>query len=225
MTRDHVPPRAFFSKPCPPDMLTVPACETCNASFKKDDEYTHMVVALDFRAASHRDVLGNMSTLARSLQRPQARGFTQSLVKNSRSTGLLTPSGASVRKMTVDVSRIDATGEHIVRGLHYVETKMTVDPKARVLVRSLPHVEPSDPMLLAAVRMHDLCPDQRHREVGKAFSYGVGFGYGKSVWIMMLYGYHFWFATIGEPPEDLVDEGALLLDENLAPAAHTGQSQ
>lgn len=188
-------------------MLTVPACERCNALFKNDDEYTRMILALDFQVAAHRDVLGSMSTLARSLQRPQARRFAESFVKNTSSTGLLTPSGAPVGKITIDVSRVDATGEHIVRGLHYLETQKTVDPKMTVLVRSFSDVEPSHPVLLNAVRLHDLCPDQRQGQVGSAFSYCVGFGFEKSVWVMMLYGYHFWFATIGEPPEDVIDDG------------------
>ncbi len=68
VTRDHVPPKTLFSKPPPIDMPTVPSCEQCNASFKKDDEYTQTVLALDFRAAAHRDVLGSMSTMARALQ-------------------------------------------------------------------------------------------------------------------------------------------------------------
>lgn len=206
MTRDHVPPKTLFSKPLPDNLPTVPACERCNVSFKKDDEYTQTVLALDFRASTHRDVLGSMSTMARALQYPEARRFTQSLLRSSRYTGLLTPSGTPVSKMAVDVTRIEATGEHIVRGLHYLETKKPVDSKAKVLVRSLRDWEPSNTLLLAAVRMHDLCLDKRQKEVGKAFSYAVGLRDDKSVWVMLLYGYHLWIASIGEPPQDLIEE-------------------
>ncbi len=50
----------------------VPACEECNQSFRADDEYTGTVIALDIRAATHRDVIGNIASIARSLQNPGA---------------------------------------------------------------------------------------------------------------------------------------------------------
>lgn len=37
-TRDHVPPRAAFSKPYPFDLITVPCCQACNARYSKLDE-------------------------------------------------------------------------------------------------------------------------------------------------------------------------------------------
>jgi hypothetical protein len=192
LTRDHVPPRTLFSKPFPDNIPTVPACSPCNASFKKDDEYSQTVLSIDFKAAGHRDVLGGMSTMARALSYPQAHGFMQSLLRNSRPTGLLTPSGARIGALTIDVPRINATGEHIVRGLHYLETGKPIDPKAKVVVNSIANWELSNPLILAAVRMHDLCGDKRLKEVGKAFSYGIGLRDDKSVWIMLLYGCHLW---------------------------------
>jgi hypothetical protein len=39
MTADHVPPKKLFPKPRPTNLITVPACETCNQSFSEDDEY------------------------------------------------------------------------------------------------------------------------------------------------------------------------------------------
>lgn len=37
-TREHVPPRAIFSKPRPSDLITVPACFECNNDSSKTDE-------------------------------------------------------------------------------------------------------------------------------------------------------------------------------------------
>jgi hypothetical protein len=203
VTRDHIPPNTFFSRPLPADMLTVPSCAGCNTSFKNDDDYTLAVTALDFRVAGHQDVLGKMSTLARALQRREAKGFRQSLVKDSTSTGLVTPSGSAIGKLSIDVARVEATGAHIVRGLHYIETGKPVPPSAQVHVRLLADTEPSNELLLKTVRLHDLSPTKREKAVGNAFSYSVGLSFGKSVWGMMLYGHHFfWVAVIGEPPDD-----------------------
>lgn len=38
-TRDHVPPKCFLDKPYPQNLLTLPACQTCNNSFSKDEQY------------------------------------------------------------------------------------------------------------------------------------------------------------------------------------------
>jgi len=38
-TRDHVPSRVLLDEPYPPDLPVVPACESCNASFCKDEQY------------------------------------------------------------------------------------------------------------------------------------------------------------------------------------------
>lgn len=105
--------------------------------------------------------------------------------------------------MTLSVQRINATGEHIVRGLHYLETRKPVDSKSLVLVRSVASWDPPTPLLLAAARMYRKCLDKRQREVGRAFSYGVGIRDGKSVWFLLLYGCHLWIATIGDRPGGL----------------------
>jgi hypothetical protein len=39
LTRDHVPPKKLFIQPRPTNLITVPACSACNASFSEDDEY------------------------------------------------------------------------------------------------------------------------------------------------------------------------------------------
>jgi hypothetical protein len=61
-------------------------------------------------------------------------------------------------------------------------------------------VSPSDEVMLLAVQAYDASKERRQREVGEAFSYTAGFDDdGRSMWVIMLYGYFFWFATVGEP--------------------------
>jgi len=114
LTRDHVPPRVFFSKPCPDRMLVVPACFGCNQGYKADDEYTRIALALDVRAASHRDVIGSLSALLRSLQYPEGRKFSQYLGRQMSPAAIFGGSGAPIGRMTQDRRRLNATGEHIV---------------------------------------------------------------------------------------------------------------
>jgi len=200
ITRDHVPPRIFFSKPCPPNMLTVPACDECNQSFKRDDEYTATVIALDVRAASHRDVIGKMSELARSLQYRQGRGFANYLSRQTKTMPVLGVNGMPLGRLTQDLTRINATGRRIIRGLHYIERKKPVDPNARIIIESRTNVELTDDLLVPAVQAYDAAKERSSREVGKAFSYAVGFDNERSVWTLLLYGYFFWFAKVGDDP-------------------------
>jgi hypothetical protein len=38
LTRDHIPPKGFFTPDSKANLITVPCCKACNASYSKDDE-------------------------------------------------------------------------------------------------------------------------------------------------------------------------------------------
>ena len=44
-TRDHVPPRLLLEKPYPNNLITVPACNSCNNEFSADEEYFLTILA------------------------------------------------------------------------------------------------------------------------------------------------------------------------------------
>ena len=73
LTVDHVPPKLFLAPPYPPNLLTVPACHECNASFTKNDEYTRTVVILDVRASNNTDAQAKLPAVMRSLLRPRCK--------------------------------------------------------------------------------------------------------------------------------------------------------
>src|SRR2546427_8377223 len=85
LTVDHVPPKLLLMRPYPPNLITVPACETCNKSFQKDDEYTRTMLAVDVRASKNTAAQSNLPAVLRSLQRPNARGFAEYLAKQANS--------------------------------------------------------------------------------------------------------------------------------------------
>jgi hypothetical protein len=61
-------------------------------------------------------------------------------------------------------------------------------------------VELSDELLKLAVQAYDGSKQRRQRDIGNTFGYAAGFDEdGRSVWVIMLYGFFFWFATVGEP--------------------------
>ena len=44
--RDHVLPEILFPPPLPERLVTMPACDRCNNSFKLDDEYFRLAITL-----------------------------------------------------------------------------------------------------------------------------------------------------------------------------------
>ena len=185
-------------------MLTVPACDECNQAFKKDDEYTGMVLALDIRAAAHRDVIGNLSAIMRTLQHAGGRGFAKYLARQTRPSPIFGANGAWVGRLERDLDRLAATGKRLVRGLHYVETGKPLVPGTRITISMCDDIKPLDELLVCAVRAYDASMERRHREVGAAFSYAAGFDDdGRSIWVIMVYGFFFWFATVGEPYDEI----------------------
>lgn len=69
-TVDHVPPKALLEKPYPPNLYTVPACQTCNNSFSKDEEYIKDAICHVGFTDILQDKLKNGST-HRALQRKE----------------------------------------------------------------------------------------------------------------------------------------------------------
>ncbi|MEP7354943.1 MAG: hypothetical protein ABI824_17075 [Acidobacteriota bacterium] len=124
------------------------------------------------------------------------------LSENVAWTGVLGPSGAPIATREIARHRIDATGRHIVRGLHYFEFGRPVDPDAAVLLGFLSaNWTPSHPMILEFAKMY-FHSEQRQKDVGKALSYAVGRWEDKSCWMLLLYGTFMWLGTIGPPPND-----------------------
>ncbi len=138
-TVDHIPPKLLLAKPYPDNLLTVPSCLKCNSSFQNHDEYTRVIASIDIRNAKHQAVKVNMPAILRSLQKPEAQGFSKYLAGQSTPTTVLGIDGKSTpttvlgidgrplgQVMEVDQRRLNATGERIVRGLYFVETNLPV---------------------------------------------------------------------------------------------------
>jgi hypothetical protein len=198
VTVDHIPPKLLFSRPYPENLLTVPACQRCNASFQANDEYTRFVSSIDLRAREQPVVRSKMPAILRSLQRPEAKGFVQYLVSQMKDSTVLGPDGKPLgQSVEVDRNRINATGERMVRALFYVELEEALPPSTRIRIAAKPGITPSNPAILQFARMYDRCPDRRNKTVGDAFSYVVCFYPDFSIWLLLLYEHFSWLATIG----------------------------
>ncbi len=196
-TVDHIPPKLLLSKPYPENLLTVPACRDCNLSFQKDDEYTRFMASVDLKSASQPTVQNNMSAILRSLQRPESQKFASYLVGQSQHSTVLGADGMPMGLyFEPESDRLNATGRHIVRGLYFVETGLPLSASLQLRVACKSGLTAEHPDVLQFARIYRSLSDKRHRSIGDAFSYVVGFYANWSVWLMLLYSQFFWLAIV-----------------------------
>src|SRR5882724_4158522 len=133
------------------------------------DQYTRVIASIDVRNSEHQAVKVNMPAILRSLQRPEAQGFSKYLASQTTPTTVLGIDGKPLGQVVeVDQKRLNATGERIVRGLHFVETNLPVPPFAKIRVASIPGVTASEPkaMIQQLALLYSMCTDRRAKAVG-----------------------------------------------------------
>ncbi len=124
-TRDHIPPKAIFSKPRPSNLVVVPACEECNKSFQNDDEYFQQCLVLAEQARGHPDVAKSHGSVFHALNRKEAPGRLAAFVQNLRQVEAHTPGGLYVGDrlaFDVDLERLFRVVGRTVIGLYFKET-------------------------------------------------------------------------------------------------------
>jgi hypothetical protein len=196
-TLDHVPPKLLLASPYPENLLTVPSCRRCNASFQADDEYTRFVISVDFRAAGNSVAQTKMPAILRSLERQQSRKFSRYLLDQMTASTVLGADGRPLgQRVDVDRHRINVTGSRMVRGLLFSETGTRLKASDDFRIASKAGIEDRDPAIQEFAKLYTRCPDRRNKEIGEAFSYVVGFHPQYSIWLLVLYDFFAWAATI-----------------------------
>lgn len=121
---DHVPPKSFFPKPLPSDLITVPSCSDCNREFGKIDEFIRNV----FISLDTTESIPNLDSIREKLHRSMKREKSFKLLVKIYSTikqvEIIDESGIKlIDKPAFDLDRIeyDKFFERISRALLYVE--------------------------------------------------------------------------------------------------------
>ncbi len=123
LTRDHIPPRSFFPKPRPKDLITVPCCSECHGEFTKDDEYLRNLLIFVDGNERHPAAVMLRDKGIRSLYDPNARGYTKSFFDHvspgwvKYGNGMVAP-GATI---TLEDARIEDFFIRMTVGLFWVE--------------------------------------------------------------------------------------------------------
>lgn len=133
LTRDHVPPKGMFPEPRPTDLITVPACSTCNGEASRDDEYFRWFVATASAETPAADQLIQERVLPGFGQRPPL--LRQIWEGAFPSVDVYSKGGVYLRSQPgfwFDRPRIQRTINRIVRGLYYHETSVPLGQTARM---------------------------------------------------------------------------------------------
>ena len=118
-TKEHVVPRCFYPLRPNAQLVTVPACRSCNEQLSPDEEYLRTVLtSSNVRNRSAYAVW--QQKVMPWLEREEFDGLRTSLVANMRDVYLPSP-GGFMRSglLKLDAARMDRVAEKIVRGMYY----------------------------------------------------------------------------------------------------------
>jgi hypothetical protein len=123
VTDDHVPPRSFYPKDPPKNLITVPSCSACNGEFAKYDDYVRLVLTTTEGATgnSARDEL--IPAVKRFAEREGSKRILQSLYDSLGSGYYRTATGVLVRRehFIVEGTHLDGFAKRVVKALFYCE--------------------------------------------------------------------------------------------------------
>jgi hypothetical protein len=161
VTDDHIPPKNIFPPPRPSNLITVPACQKCNSSTSKDEEYFRLKLCMSQEVGDHPEARKNRDIIFRSLYRKEAKGLKNSFVQDVRKVQLRTSGGLYLGKryiFDVDLKRIFNVVEKIVRGLYYHEKGYKLDDGCEVDVHSNDTLMDNSPEVLEDIKEKILTP-------------------------------------------------------------------
>ena len=122
LTKDHVPPKNIFPTPRPADLITVPACDPCNKSYEKDDEYFRFAITapVDLGGNPVASRLWKERIVGGTLKRSPALRST--ILQSLSRIDVRTPAGlylGTTPTIRLNRNRLDRIARRIVTALHW----------------------------------------------------------------------------------------------------------
>lgn len=199
LTDDHVPPKLLLEAPFPDNLITVPACAPCNRGFQRDDEYTRDMVALDFRAGRNATAAAKVPKVFRSLQREESARYRGYFGSQLNPTDLVDSFGRPLSvRASPDRDRIDNTGKHIMRGLHFHFAKEPLGKDMNVFAYSKPGYDSIDFITEHLAGLYARAGACRDGHIGNGFSYAAASFGDAFIYLLLLYEY-FWWVVVALP--------------------------
>ena len=120
----HIPSKQLFPQPRPSNLITVPSCEECNKSWKKDEDYFRSAILFGNSGISDKGRQIWDQKLERMYANGEDLGLRRSIKRSFREVEEVSPSGLFIRNrfaLEVERCRIYRVIEKTVRGLHFFE--------------------------------------------------------------------------------------------------------
>lgn len=122
LTIDHVIPQCLFTKPLPPDMVKVSACEQCNNTKSKDDDFLRDFLVTDIFASEQPTAKAIFTQKVVSSARQNKSALMRSFKSHARLEPLHTRGGiylGHAYSAPLDGERVTQIFCRIMRGLYY----------------------------------------------------------------------------------------------------------
>lgn len=190
-TKDHVPPKRFFPKPRPANLITVPCCEKCNGAYGKDDERVRNIISsintTEDHPAIEKQIAGKRD---RSYSRKEGQSNFQHIIESLRIIDCYSPDRNYIGKtfgFDLNQELLDRFIERITRALLYYEngieyTDVEIEWKMSIDHNSL---ERMPPQLIAFLL------NRQVKEIGDGTFIYTGYyttGRATSLWLFNFYG-------------------------------------
>ena len=137
-TRDHIPSRKFFPQPRPDNLITVPACSSCNNGTSADEEYFLLrVLASD--GAITPEAAAVSEELFEGILSPRRVRTLASFRSEMHWRPRISPAGVITGRdleYPLDRNRVRRVMEKILRGLYFHEFGRPVPANHEVVVAS-----------------------------------------------------------------------------------------
>jgi len=133
-TRDHIPPKGIFPKPRPSDLITVPACRSCNKSTSDPDEVFKVFIGV---AGGH-GVEGERMFKDQTIQTLQHNErLKREIASTLRDVWVKTPAGIILGKKPAVLLNSKVHNqiiEKMIRGLHFHHTGNILGDQADISI-------------------------------------------------------------------------------------------
>ena len=158
------------------------------------------MVALDFRAGRNAAAAAKVPKVFRSLQRPESKRYRTYFGSQLQPTDLVDPSGRPLSlRASPDRARIENTGKHIMRGMHFHFAQQPLPADANVFSYSKPGYDSIDFIVERLTRLYEQAGARRDGAIGNGFSYAAASFGDVFIYLFLLYEY-FWWMVVALPP-------------------------
>lgn len=192
LTKDHIPPKNLFAKPRPNNLITVPSCDSCNRSFRLDDDYFWMIMHTRMETGGHAELTKTKAKFVASLNRRESARYKRAILNSMFSAELVTKSGLYVGTapaFRVKGARLNRVAGRIVKGLFYHEKGFRLPDTCEAVAFADPLTMNSDPEVINRIVSYMLTKPEK--VIGdNVFSYRYYFDEEEaytSAWLMIFF--------------------------------------